>query len=540
MHISLKRTILMSTALLTIYMPAIAMEGSTPAIDSDQAIPSPKATVIEQKSEPTIDPKLDAAISTRAQKISTNFFGSTAPDGTLSVFKEIAKLLIDKDSNGNIKIIKLNNIDENSKNKTLNTSQSNASESSSPYEQFLSNKESFTREQALLNINPHRFFSHPDFNTVYTLLMDNFLASTDTSNSLDVTERLKGICREFEQFITKIDANIIEYKKSGSGTTADVAQTLNGLISTQENDKKQLQKRLIEVLKHFATTRNYIVKARANIRIRQDIITATPKSLLQSTTVISETNQANELSLKNIYFLQQTILHAETLLHSLYPFRRTNKELSETSNVFTTMLTAIANSTITVVGKVINITPTRQLRCQITGESYLPSPVISAVFNEQTCLGATDKEVHTGYLNFINAMLEPTLALEDAVNDGRIGFISAPAKAQQTSAVAESTTGVQTATNSEGQKESNNKAEKMGAGALETSTSGNNAEIVSNAATTESTATSTATTESTATSTASAESTAAVPPASSSDLKKSKTKKDKTVKPAANAATNEA
>ncbi|MES2253358.1 MAG: hypothetical protein V4482_06750 [Pseudomonadota bacterium] len=408
---------------------ALAFMQTTSAVSSASLDASPldaKVISTPKFALPEMDEQTLQTVSLKATVLSTNFFGETAPDGMLDIFKGIAFLLTEgaeKPTDSLTAGIEISTISRSIAQAACSLVSGEKS-GTSLFEQFSASKEAFTEGSKLLRVATHSAAPHPDFNAIYAELMDNFLSTTTTEDNAPTTERLRNMYTSFRDLIDTTNASISAYEGTKSGATADIKLAVNSAITQQKQEKKNIQRRLTEMLKHFSTTRTFIMTARNNIEDREKIIEATPITLLQSTGIIRWTNEANSQSLKNINYLKKTILQAETLLHGLYSFKRINKDVDETSSSWGKAVTATRVLVTTALGKIVNVTDVRRLRNSITGASYLPNPTdISTLFTPQSCLGATDQEVHDLYTSFINAMLEPTLALEDAVRDGRILFI---------------------------------------------------------------------------------------------------------------------
>ena len=252
--------------------------------------------------------------------------------------------------------------------------------------------------------------------------------TTGTTDDSATINRLSEISEQFKKLIGTTDASITGYQSQlVKAETDETTKTLANLIELQKQEKKKLQNRLQEIIEHFSITRSFIAKARKNIGSIEGVIQGTPGNSLQSTGIIGQTISANAQLQKNIDYAKLTILQAEALTHSLNAYNRSTKELAETKNLSEVIRTAFFNFGVSALGKVVNIKPSRKLRLQVTGESYLPTTVdIRTQFTAENCLGANDNQIYQNYIDFVTAMLQPSLVLQDATLDGRIKFVEIP------------------------------------------------------------------------------------------------------------------
>ncbi|MES2607699.1 MAG: hypothetical protein V4544_03095 [Pseudomonadota bacterium] len=440
MRISLTQTILLSTALLTMNFPLSAMEDGVNGKDGANKV-STTAAAKEQTDPSLQEPTANIIIPVnspyqeKAEKLARSFFNDEEEvKASLTIFCLIAELLDNKDAgtsllssdNSSVSTIVSLNVLNNSTVREAGTTESLVLSN-----QLSTDTQSFISGNLLL-IAEHHNHRHPDFNEIYTVLADDFLSTTlpnnaqgKVSGTQETTERLTKIHMFFKGLIDQTNSKIQEHTSSlataDTPTTESAAQVLIQEYKAQNNELKE---RLFNLLEHFSNTRNFIIQTDKTIYSKMKVIknTASPdlsfKSIGEKTSTISKNLESD------ISYLKKLKRDSETLLHTLYDYDRTDRDLSATPNLFAKGVVLFQAALTSAAGNILNLTEGRKLRYERTGYSTLPLTIsISSTFVSEKCEGATDQATHERYIEYIKSMIKPTPALFDAIKAKRIKFV---------------------------------------------------------------------------------------------------------------------
>lgn len=455
MRISLTQTILLSTALLTMNFPLSAMEATADNSDVDTLKLASTGDVVPDASAlktaasdivPVNSPYLE-----KAKELSTTFFGKEVYE-SFDVFQKIAELLDDKDSAFTESIIPSSveiDSDVTTSISALSTNgvvaeslQTKKEPSVTPSEQLTLDSQRFTSGKLTL-IAEHFNRPHPDFNPICTELADNFLETIlpdgiqgKASGTTETIRRLTKIHDYFKSLVDATNTKIERYDSTKSSTDTEATRILaEQLIQQHQTEKAELKERFQNLLIHFSETRKFITQANTTITSKRKIIdnASAPDLAFKNTSDI--TSAAVEKLEKDILYLKKLIIEVETFLHALYDFDRTDLHLAQTPNPLGKMVVLLKSALSSSAGIVTNaLNESRTLRYDMTGISVLPRSIaVSATFNSLKCGGSEDQTLHERYITYIQAMLDPTPALFDALLGGRIKFAEPQARAEKTS-----------------------------------------------------------------------------------------------------------
>lgn len=486
MRISLKHTILLSTALFTMNLSLVAMEpgkseegGTKDKLVVASEIPSTNSSDLKT-AEPEVTP-LSSFHLENAKKFSKKFFGVEVED-SFPIFYKISELFNDKVKAEAAEGTEIaSNLTKQIKNKG-----GSAKKSATPASQHKTtaavtdSKTEPSAESAQLTLNFQRFTSgeftltaqhfnrpHPDFNEIYTTLADNFLETTlqteVDSKILGVTEtikRLSAIHDHFKELIgernTKIkdlQATIPNSEVSAYTPAAKIAA--ENLIRQYNVENIELKERFKNLLHHFSTTRSFIIQASETIASNNKIIQASSSTDLTFKNTGELTSITNAQLQKDIDYLNRLKVEAETLLHTLYDFDRTDLHLEQTSNTIAKGVVLLQSALSSVAGMLTNrLSENRTLRFEQTGFSVLPHSItISALFSPDKCDGSTDKALHDRYIEYVQKMMKPKPVLFDAIKTQRLQFIELNVNAASLDSRAQSKSSADaTDTNKDGDK----------------------------------------------------------------------------------------
>jgi hypothetical protein len=449
MRISLKQTILLSTALFTMNLPLLAMEVSTDKNGEDKSklvvtsdVPPPLVDESDLKKASSDVVVVNGPYLEKAKEFSTLFFGKEVPE-SFDVFQKIAELLDDKDSAFPEPIListaKLDSATTTSIS-VLSTSdvlpkilQTEKEPIEAPSEQLALDSQKFTSGELTL-IAEHFNLPHPDFNAIYTELADNFLETIlpdgvkgKTSGTTETIKRLTKIHDLFKEKMDISNQHISEFNQTLIDQTTTDKDRARLFILTNQNKKKEFRERFQNLLNHFSETRKFIIEAKTTITSKETLITQASKAPALKNTEQIARKTIEELNIE-ITYLKTLIIDAETFIHALYDFDRTDLHLAQTSNPLRKVMVLLKSAISSGAGMVTNaLNENRTLRYDMTGISVLPRSItISAKFNSQKCDGSVDQTPHERYIMYIHEMLKPTSTLFDALEGGRIKFAKLP------------------------------------------------------------------------------------------------------------------
>lgn len=401
MRISLKQTILLSTALLAVNLPLSAMEEDV----KDKPISSALGA--------TTEIPIAIPVSEKAKRMSKNFFGEETPS-SFTVFQSIAELLGEKSTALPV----------------------------TAHERFASDTEEFKRGTLTLTA-AHFNRPHPDFNAIYAELADNFLETVlldgvegKISGTSETIDRLVEIHNYFKALVDKTSGKIQQHEASlAVADTEATRSAAEGLMRKYNDLNQSLKDRFLNLLHHFSATRKFIIQANKTIASKKMVIeNASSKDLVTGN--IGESSIAISVQLeKDIIYLKKTIIAAETLIHTLYDFDRTDRDLTQVPHLLGKGVILFQSALKSAAGMITVVhNENRILRHTMTGEYVLPHSItVSTIFDSEACYGATDTAIHDRHMEYIQKILKPTPVLFDAIENGRIRFEGPVASAEKSS-----------------------------------------------------------------------------------------------------------
>ena len=430
MRISLTQTILLSTALLTMNFPLSAMEDGVNGKDGANKV-STMAVAKEQLDSSAQAPTTNTIVPAsgpyleKAKELSRSFFNNEEIEASFNVFYQIAELLDNKDEAASLLSSDNDTARETGITALLIPSDQSISD------QLKTDTQSFISGNLVLTAEHHNI-RHLDFNEIYTELADDFLSTTlpdnaqgKVSGTQETIGRLTKICTFLKGLIDQTNSKIQEH--TSSLATADTPMTKSAaeiLIQKYKAQNNELKQRFTNLLQHFSNTRNFVTQIDKTIHSKLKIIKSTASPDLSFKNMGETTGKISKNLESDISYLNKLKRDSETLLHTLYDYARTDRDLSTTTNLFAKGVVLFQAALTSAAGNILNLTEGRKLRYERTGYSTLPLSIsISSTFVSEKCEGATDQATHERYIEYIKSMIKPTPALFDAIKAKRIKFV---------------------------------------------------------------------------------------------------------------------
>lgn len=413
MRVSLKQTVLLTTALIALKLPTIAMEPAVNEGELSQQSRLPEYSFARALGLPPVTKGSEAeAIFTQTLALLTDEESTKAEN----VSEETALTALDPT------ITNLEDLDEQfktykAKKITLPQTKSVIIDRPEKQENITTLSLAWRKESTNIFDSLVSALSCPELNAPYQALFDDLYALTEPNSAQIALTRISNANQAFGAIITKRRQAVGEFVKR-NGTTEATSEAIKSSKTELLKLKIKEQNRFKRALFDFILTREIFFNLNRHKNTYQSIIDANVATKSLVPTITEPQQRAEQSAHANIPFIQQTFLSVEAFIKATYPFSR---------SFIPTTTNKIA------IGR---LTATKQKRLAITGIDTLPDHTLMALDFAHVPDTDIDSNIIESNKDFMEILLSDSYALQEAILEERITFLTEKEKLAKLTAAA--------------------------------------------------------------------------------------------------------